>query len=375
VAAAVFLTLTTVIVGAIVVGVLFGLRAALPPSGPGPRALSEYADVNSLAVSDNSERAAAAGHVGGRLGRDASIRVWDVRSGRPTKAREFRPRHPAHWMAGKKVGLSPDGQVLAALTCQLEPMKWWLTFFRVETEEVIAEAWLDGPALCPLTFTTDGTAVVFAANEGIVTVRVADGKISVLRPADMPKSQAVYVPALRRVVEVRDAVQKVECELATWDATAERPPTVVPLAGSRFQFDSFAVPRDGRTVVVLNAAGDRKPDQPDLTQYDLKSGQRVSFVRLRDAGGVSSLTEIALTADGGLAAIEDVGRGGLRRSVDVYRVADGVRVAQSLGEKHPGGGRYAYLTTMVPDGSALYFVRESSTIVRLDLQTGQETEN
>jgi hypothetical protein len=371
VAAALLLAATAALIGGVAAGLVFAVRAVLTPAGPGPRALPPFDAVQSLAVSDNGDRAAAAG----TLGREASIRAWDARAGRPTLAREFRPGHPLTWFGGKEVGLSPDGGVLAALTYEVQPRRWWLTFWRVESGDLMAETRLAGPALGALTFTADGSAVVFSSGEGIVTVRAPDGKTSVVRPADKPGSGAVYVPAIRRVLQVRRSLGKGECELAAWDPAAEGPPDVVRLAWSDANFAGFAVSRDGRTVVLLNAARDRTPGQTDVTAYDRVSGQRAGWARVEDAGGTSSLNEIALSADGALLAIEDAGRGGLTRSVDVYRVADGGRVAQSLGETHPEGGRYAFRTVMVPDGSALYFVRRSSTIVRFDLRTGQETED
>src|SRR5260370_159425 len=105
----VFVFVTTALVGIAVIAVVLAIRMAVPPTEPGPRDMSAYTSVDSLAVSDNSERAAAAG----RVGYEVSFRVWDIRSGRPTRAREYRPRHFLEWIGGRKVGLSPDGQMLA----------------------------------------------------------------------------------------------------------------------------------------------------------------------------------------------------------------------------------------------------------------------
>jgi hypothetical protein len=376
--AAAFFAATVAVVTGVVVGGLFAFRKALPEGGPGPKDLDPYSAVNRLAVSDNCERAAAIGYTQGPLGPEGSIRVWDLPSGRPTRAREYDLPHWAHPYFFTWVSLSPDGRVLAAVTTVDSPLCQWLTCWQVETGRVLCNARLrEQPPGMPV-FTADGTNVILALQnrEGIATVRVADGTVNVVRPTDYPSTKAVYVPSIGRVVEVRmpkDGSGRKVPELASWDPTAEGPPTIVPLAGCgdrRNIIYGFGVPRDGRTVLVLHVASepDQDPDMGQVTTCDVATGRQLARLPVE-----YHWWDFAVSGDGKVFATGEKSRGGRAYSIDAFRTSDGGLIGQSIGESPPGGGKFADYLTLVPDSSALYYVRRRSSIVRLDLRTGEET--
>jgi len=350
-----------------------------------PKPLTPLTVVSGLDVSADGRRVAALGTSGDGT-YDTSVRVWDAASGNPTTAREYHlPGGRRFEVSGDAVALSPDGSTVAAMGLYNDPPKLTepagrghvLVFWSVETGEVLNA--ITPPLHDPnpssffhptrLTFTADGSAVVYVSILGPVTVAVADRMTTVPRPADKPWTQTVYVPALGRLVEARGTKDRDGAELATWDPVANGPPAVVPLEGFSSIPHKFAVSADGRTAAVVHGGTDPE-HRPVVTFHRVADGRKTGQIPADQLAPFGSTPMIVLSADGGLVALSDK-YNATTGTVDVYRVSDGRRLHRRSWE--PSRGPFADHFVFTPDGKTLFYVRGLGTIVRLDTETGEET--
>ena len=366
-----------------------GAAAALIAAGGcqgKPKPLLRLTVVSGLDVSADGRRVAAFGTVG-EGSYDTSIRVWDAASGNPTTAREYHlPNGRQFFVSGGPVALSPDGSTLAALGMYHEPGTLTqpasgdhvLVFWSVETGEVVnaitpplhdpnPPSYLSPPRL---TFTADGSAVVFVSSLGPVTVRVADRMTTVPRPEDKPWTQTVYVPALGRLAETRGTKDHRGAALATWDPVASGPPAVVRLEGVASNPHNFAISADGRTAAVVHGVTDSE-HRPVVTFHRVADGRKTGQLPAEQMSPFGPSPTVAISADGALVALSGrYGRAG--GSVEVYRSADGQRIQRRAWEQSHGGS-FASHFIFTQDGKTLFYVRGLGTIVRMDMETGEET--
>jgi hypothetical protein len=349
------------------------------------RSLPRSTIVSGWDVSADGRRVAAFGSFAeGSEG--IGVRVWDAASGSPTTAREYHLPGGRRFDAyGGPVALSPDGSTVAAMGTYLEsgtlvnPIGGGhvLVFWSVESGEVLNA--ITPPRDDPhppssptrLTFTADGSAVVYVSSLGPVTVRVADRVTTVPRPEDKPwMLRTVYVPALGRLVEARGTKDHRGTELATWDPVASGPPAVVPLEGLSHNQHQFAISADGRTAVVTHGVTDSE-NRPLVTFHRLADGREIGQLKALQMAPFGASPEVAISADGALVALAGK-HDGATGSVDVYRATDGQRLHRQAWEQSRGGS-YASHFIFTQDGKAFFYVRGVGTIVRVNTETGEES--
>jgi hypothetical protein len=332
-----------------------------PPTAGGP-----FHSIASLAVSRDGRRVAGFGGMTSGASRwSPAVKAWDA-AAYPASIRDLRG---ATGFPDGRVALSPDGTVVAA-NCYQELMFW-----KADTGAVLSTAKLPtgakgGSMAERLAFTADGSAAVVISDDKIVTGRAASGAVTVVAPADKPGRRAVYVPGLNRVMEARRAKDFVSAELASWDPTADRPPTTVVLESVKDNPGTFDVSADGKVVAVGSGPF---ANPPRVTFHDATTGRKTAEVLRDDNPLFKSYSELTLSPDGKYVAGAGGGEFAAKfYTLDLFQTADGRRVHRSTGLPGPTGPRFAGGLAFSGDGKTLFFVRSGSTVVQLDTATGAE---
>ena len=357
--------------------VAVGLARLGPPQPPPagelgpPAALPPFSSVSAVAVSAGGQRLAAMGNYDHPDGssRD-SLRVWNAGIEGPTFAREFRLKSGGPMTASRaRIGLSPDGTILAVVTWDFAQQKDVIAVWAVENPKPIVQ--IDRPtnksqflSALPgenMYFTADGTTAGFAFDGLLVTVRIADGKATVSRLGGTPILHSVYSPALGRVFALSHG-EKGGTELFTWDA-AGGPPAVISLESNWWGNTWFAVSANGRVIGELhNDVADG-----EVRVYDSANGRLLSDWRF--PGGTGRTRELAISPNGRQVAVSPVEVGNGRWAVELWSALDGTLIHRDAGEKKPGVD-YGRVLTFSGDGSTLVYVRQGREVVRFDTVTG-----
>jgi WD40 repeat protein len=373
----------TIFAVCVLAGVSVLIYALLQPDSSQPRVLSPHTSVHSIAVSADGRRVAVNGIVAPNGSwweekADTSVRVWDVRSGSPNLARQFRPRGGRSLQDGLgNVGLSPDGAVLAAFGTNRD-RKDLLTFWSVETGHVISDVEIRKHARNPsgflgpgrVMFTKDGKSVAFMSDSGPVLVRAQDGQVVLTHLNGGPGASAVYVRGIDRFAELRATKDHEGVELVTWSLDAKEQPKAVLLEGITQMSRKFAVSDTGNAVAVEHWSNDPKW-RKTVSVFDASTGKHWGSVPAQDVSPYG-IYELTLSADGLLVALggDDSPTTG---SVIVHRSSGGGRLHKVAGLLKPSGGiRFAQCLTFMPDGSALLYAKNWATVIRLDMTTGRE---
>lgn len=350
--------------------------------------LPHYTEIRSLAISADGRRLAASGLIDrverGKPGpRQTSVRVWEIGPGEPRFVREIRPRSErAPDASDGVVALSPDGTILAAIEVRGSPSdaKLLVVFWSIETGKVLGE--VEPPFQNPpfqaadlpskMTFTDEGRSVVFAWKAGVTRVGVHDGVVAQKRPIDSPGYGAVYIPGLKRIVELRRSKDTGNTELARWNPDSDDPPKVVNLGSLTTFFNRFAISRDGKTLAIFHYGTSAEKKSVSLVSFfDPDTGKRISKV---DVSGFGGYPNLELSPDGRLLALANGPNEKKAVTVAIYRTSDGKRLHESVHEHDKDALLQIPFPTFLPDGSALIYVRQPKTITRMDTQTGLETD-
>lgn len=337
-----------------------------PKTQPSVSGSAPFREIESLAVSGDGRRVAGYGSITlGGASVAAAVKVWEPGAG-ASSARDL--RGPLGVTNGR-VALSPNGSVVAAYGYRD------LVFWNADSGAMLSSAKLPtgakgGSVADRVAFTADRSAAVVVSDDKIVTVRAADGAVTVVAPADKPGSKAVYVPGLNRVVEARRGKTGATIELASWDPTADRPPTAVVLEGVTDYPSAFDVSADGKVAAVGTGSFGSKGR---VTLHDPATGRRTVALPADDNPLFQNYVTLVLSADGKYLA----GAGGgdfasKFQTLDLFQTADGRRVHRSTGAPAPPVMRFATVPTFSADGKSLFFVRSRNMVVRVDTATGAE---
>jgi hypothetical protein len=221
-----------------------------------------------------------------------------------------------------------------------------------------------------MAFTPDGAAVVVVSDASLVTATVATGQVVVKKPQDKPHYKAVYQPALKRVVEVRQKEDFSGPELAMWDPASDGAPTKLSLAGSA-QVASFAVSGDGKLLAVCSSPINDN-EKGRVTFYSTNDGKTLGQLPADDAPRFSQYRELTLSPDGKYLA--GVGTGGLTGpfySMDLYRVADAKRIYRTTANSIESG-TFASFPRFSLDGKWVYYILNDSKFMRIDIEKGTQ---
>ncbi len=346
-------------------------------------------EITQLAVSADGKRLATANFVGVAPDeggpRYSSVRVWALEAGVPKLAKHYRLGQGEFDSGRTLVALSPDGKTLAALGIvgfAEGKAKEVLVFWSVESTEVVKQVELTlhalkapgraefGPSF--LEFTKDGKSVVFVTDLGQVQVRVKDGKGTQILPPDAPATKAVLVPGDDQILEVRrspNAKGDWIMEVAKWKLGAGNLPEIVRLGRFVSPYAHSAVAGNGKTVAVLKSesVGGGKATSVVAT-YDSNTGKQLAPVVSNKEGRYFNFPAMVFSPNGDLLAVGWELAGKKSHSLAVYQASTGKRLHESVHEQKPT------LLTFLPDGSALLYVRQPNTMVRMDVKSGEETE-
>jgi hypothetical protein len=295
-----------------------------------------------------------------------SIRVWDASNGSPSTAREFLTKLRR---APGAIALSSDGKVLATF------LEKEIVFWNASTGDMISTARTPFTGYSPsrMALTKDGKSLIVTHDTSIYTIAVSDGSIRVKKPEIPPQFGFVYIPGLNRVVEVRLSPGQKVAELTSWDPASDGPPIKVQLEGVKEQVATYALSDNGKVVAVCTQPRERSA-KGRISFHNANDGKRISEVAEDHSPNLHQYAQLALTPDGKHLAGIGTGSFDILQfvSADLFNVADGKRTYRASGEPANLGTPFAQQPTFSSDGKWLYFIRNGSSIVKVDTETGKE---
>ncbi len=321
--------------------------SAVPNPSVDPPKLPEFREVRSFSLLGDGKRMVIGGAArlekGADRTRENEVWVWDFR----TQPLKIAP------LSGPLIQslVSPDGTLLAVRPLLQRKVE----FFSLETNRVVKAVQLpsDAPLVGTMTFTEDGSALVLIDGGTVLLIRT-DGTVAQRKGLQSPAREELdmnrgmtYVPALKRVVSLRDLRDTSGPELAAWDPLSDAPPVVLRLKDLSYRAASYTASADGKTIAVCSMAGH---GACELTFHRTNDGVRTGAFPV--AGGPSGVySRLALSSDGRYLAGVTAGS----RRCDLIRVADGRRlyridlqlldVLDSVGRAGPvfsGDGKWLY---------------------------------
>ena len=150
---------------------------------------------------------------------------------------------------------------------------------------------------------------------------------------------------------------------------SDKAPEIVHLGRWAGPLNQYAISNKGKTLAILKMVSvGGNTGISVVSTFDARTGKQLATVVANDAGRYSQWPALSLSPNGDLLAVGWELAGKKSHSLAVYQASTGKRLHESVHEQKPT------LLTFLPDGSALLYVRQPNTIVRMDVKTGEETE-
>src|SRR5262249_23631468 len=111
-----------------------------------------------------------------------------------------------------------------------------------------------------------------------------------------------------------------------------------------------------------------------LATFDTDSGKQLPLVVSNKERRFLNFPEMDFSSDGKSLGVVWELMDKKSYSVAIYQTSDGMRLQESVNEFDPKAGSRFSPVAFTPDGSALLYVRQPNTLVRMDVKTGVESE-